>query len=647
MSEIAKIRIVNEVVRRLWFEDPDAGVTLKVSLAGMCQFDLHGRADKFAPKQRYMSETDYIKDIMLAVVKDIGHAMMELDLREEKAVALNRCKFDLARAVDEHNLLTRDGYEQTFRPRLNCTVHGLKLVDKGSDGPGGSTQGDEPMMEVTLRFPARRLERLLQASQQTQTSYPQDNQYKSNPVSLADIIPPNQQNDEIARPSPFENPLPQHLVETLTNIYFDNVHQAAPMLHRQRFMASLFLPDHTKAPLCLQYIVMAFATETTESYHHLSMEFYKRARNYLQEQELGNLGTNDLSLGHVQAWALMSCFEAEHTMFAKASITLSSALRAAQMLNLHRVDIPKSMETVSTDWIKLEERRRTWWTIFCFDRFVCATTGWPALIHQSKIDTRLPASDEAYAYGREEQTSFLGDQLLEAEPHSSFAGRVLTAHMFHRTIEHNNSDNIQGQGAEALTDDTYWQRHREIDNDLKFMLLMLPKKLCLPTNYKSHNAVFVNVMLHTATICLHRAALWRMKSNLQGLPSYMIRLSQDRLIPAAEEILNIFKMIPDLGTTFSNPLICVAAYMAALVFLSCTSPAEPNVQSEENLDFILRIMVAFGDNNSVANAVSNEIMKEMSQCVITSATMCKSSLQETPVDIPLLATQRLYSSFDT
>ncbi|QPC72789.1 hypothetical protein HYE68_003541 [Fusarium pseudograminearum] len=136
MSEISKIRIVNEVVRRLWFEDPDAGVTLKVSL-------------------RYMSETDYIKDIMLAVVEDIGHAMMELGLREEKAVALNRCKFDLARAVDEHNLLTRDGYEQTFRPRLNCTVHGLKLVDKGNDGPGGNTQGDEPMMEVTLRFPAR------------------------------------------------------------------------------------------------------------------------------------------------------------------------------------------------------------------------------------------------------------------------------------------------------------------------------------------------------------------------------------------------------------------------------------------------------------------------------------------------------------
>ncbi|RGP69764.1 hypothetical protein FSPOR_4405 [Fusarium sporotrichioides] len=332
-------------------------------------------------------------------------------------------------------------------------------------------------------------------------------------------------------------------------------------------------------------------------------------------------------------------------MFAKASITLSSAIRAAQILKLHQVDISQATGNVSIDWIELEERRRTWWTIFCFDRFVCATTGWPALIHHHNIGTRLPASDEAYAYGREEQTRFLGDQLLEAEPHSSFAGRVLTAHIFHRTIEHNNSDNGQGQGIGPLTDDAYWQRHREIDNDLKFMLLMLPKSLCLPTNYKNHNAVFVNVMLHTATICLHRAALWRMKSNIQGLPSYMIRLSQDRLVPAAEEILNIFKMIPKLDSTFANPLICVAAYMAALVFLSCTSPAEPDVQSEGNLDFILRIMVVFGNNNLVANAVSNEIVKEISQCGIVCATMSKVNLQDTPVEIPLLATQRLYSSF--
>ncbi|CAG7561592.1 unnamed protein product [Fusarium equiseti] len=136
MSESAKIKIMNEVIHRLWAEDPDTARTLK----------------------RYISETDHIKDIMQAVVKDIGYAMNDLDLRGENAVALNRCKYDLALSVDEHNRLTRDGYDRNFRPRLNCTVKSLKTVEAGKDGAsgGGSTQQDkEPMMEVTLRFPAR------------------------------------------------------------------------------------------------------------------------------------------------------------------------------------------------------------------------------------------------------------------------------------------------------------------------------------------------------------------------------------------------------------------------------------------------------------------------------------------------------------
>lgn len=81
----------------------------------------------------------------------------------------------------------------------------------------------------------------------------------------------------------------------------------------------------------------------------------------------------------------MSCFEAEHSMFSKASITLCSAIRAAQMLNLHQVDFARLGEDQHVDWIGVEERRRTWWTIFCYDRFTCATTGWPALIHDRNV----------------------------------------------------------------------------------------------------------------------------------------------------------------------------------------------------------------------------------------------------------------------
>ncbi|RBA17070.1 hypothetical protein FPRO05_01794 [Fusarium proliferatum] len=472
------------------------------------------------------------------------------------------------------------------------------------------TRGQAKELEAKLG----RLERLLNSSQETGASNTESSQSRYNPFATADSTPASQEEDAVVRLGLFEESPPRQLIETLMNIYFSRIHQVTPLLHRQRFMASLFLPDHMKPPMCLQYIVMASAAETSDAYRRLGMVFYKRAVKYLQQDDLGDISESSITLGHVQARALISCFEAEHSMFSKASITLCSAIRAAQMLNLHQVDFARSGGDQHIDWIGVEERRRTWWTIFCYDRFTCATTGWPALIHDRNIKTRLPASNNAYENGQEEHTRFIGDQLLESEQHSTFAGAVLAAHIFHRTIEHTGSNNSQYQEDQDFNGDLYWQRHKGIDNDLKFMLLMLPKNLCLPANYRTHNAIFVNVMLQTATICLHRAALWRMKSNLQGLPVYLIRLSQDRLLPAAEEILNIFRIIPDLGATFTNPLICFAAYMASLVFMASTSPTEPDREHGQNLDFTLKILATFGNTNLVANALANEIVKEMKQC---------------------------------
>ncbi|EWY96537.1 hypothetical protein FOYG_05208 [Fusarium oxysporum NRRL 32931] len=566
-----------------------------------------------------------------------------MDARVNNSNEVNEAEANVAPLAPFSCLLCRKSKLKCDRTRPSCSRCSKQSYDcvySLSRQPYQSkSRGQAKELEARLGC----LERLLQSSQETRASFTDGIQYRCNSIATVGNTPTSQDEDALVRLGLYEETPPRELIETLMNIYFVRIHQVTPLLHRQRFMAPLFLPDHMKPPMCLQYIVMASAAETSDAYRHLGMIFYKRAIKYLQSDDLGDLSESSISLGHVQARALISCFEAEHSMFSKASITLCSAIRAAQMLNLHQVDITRPDRGQHVDWIEVEERRRTWWTIFCYDRFTCATTGWPALIHDQNIRTRLPASEEAYTNGQEEHTRFLGDQLLESEPHSTFAGAVLAAHIFHRTIEHTGTNNSQDQESQDFKGDLYWQRHKSIDNDLKFMLLMLPKNLCLPANYRTHNAIFVNVMLQTATICLHRAALWRMKSNLQGLPSYLIRLSQDRLLPAAEEILTIFKMIPDLGATFTNPLICFAAYMAALVFMASTSPTDPDGEHGQNLDFILKILAAFGNTNLVANALANEIVKEMKQCGITSRSMNKVNLQETPLDIPLLATQRLYS----
>lgn len=65
----------------------------------------------------------------------------------------------------------------------------------------------------------------------------------------------------------------------------------------------------------------------------------------------------------------------------------------AQMLWLHRLDSPQQPTDPPLqpprDYFEAEERRRTWWVVFCSDRFVSGITSWPALINDKDV-SKLP-----------------------------------------------------------------------------------------------------------------------------------------------------------------------------------------------------------------------------------------------------------------
>lgn len=71
-----------------------------------------------------------------------------------------------------------------------------------------------------------------------------------------------------------------------TNIYFDQLHDGTPMLHRSHYTTSLYMPAHMRPPMCLQYAVMALAAINSDKYTHLAMPFYQRARNYAESDEM-------------------------------------------------------------------------------------------------------------------------------------------------------------------------------------------------------------------------------------------------------------------------------------------------------------------------------------------------------------------------
>ncbi|GKT82579.1 binuclear zinc transcription factor [Colletotrichum tofieldiae] len=433
----------------------------------------------------------------------------------------------------------------------------------------------------------------------------------------------------------FEQQPSPELIQFLTNSYFDKWHHTAPMLQRSKYMMSLSLPPHMRPPMCLQYIVIAMGAEIVNSHRQLAIPFYQRARAYAESDEMRADGHSFATLAHAQSWCLMAYFESQYLFFAQSSMSLCRAIRVAQMLGIHRVD-GDSAEAMPLlpppkDWSEAEERRRTWWVIYCSDRLVSGTTGWPVIINEQDISTRLPASETAFESGVEEKTSpFTSSSHQEGQVFSSFAGRVLAASLFQRAYQHSTQTPPQGDPIDPRTS-MHWKRHREIDSDLVLLLQALPDELRLPTRVHCGNAVFVNVIIHTAVICLHRAALSTVLS--YGLSEHMMRHSKARLACAAEEILTIFRMMPDINEKFKNPILTFAVYMASLVFLNDLDSTEEDYLRQDNLNFILRIvsLATKTMNNPVTGSMVVQLAIDMRQRGLDSAAVEK---------VPKIAFQR-------
>lgn len=76
-------------------------------------------------------------------------------------------------------------------------------------------------------------------------------------------------------------------------------------------------------------------------------------------------------------------------LFTRAAMSGARAIRLAHMMGLHRLD--GTEEDLSPtlmppkDWAELEERRRTFWGIFCLDSHCSVSTGWPHLIDPAGV----------------------------------------------------------------------------------------------------------------------------------------------------------------------------------------------------------------------------------------------------------------------
>jgi Fungal specific transcription factor domain len=232
-------------------------------------------------------------------------------------------------------------------------------------------------------------------------------------------------------------------------------------------------------------------------------------------------------------------------------------------LGLHRLDGAgldvKQCLPPPRDWTEREERRRTFWMSFCEDRYASIGTGWPMTIDEKDILTSLPASEEAFEKSKPEPTQSLEESLSPsgASKLSAFGSIVLMACLFGRNLVHLHRPDPDDRDHDLLNGE-FWKRHRNLDNILLNTSLSLPSHLKLPTGVSNPNIVYTNMNIHTSTICLHQAAIYKADKN--RLPASVSKESKLRCINAANEIASIMRMVSHMdlsSVSFSLVLISV------------------------------------------------------------------------------------------
>ncbi|KAK4449414.1 transcriptional activator protein acu-15 [Podospora aff. communis PSN243] len=402
-----------------------------------------------------------------------------------------------------------------------------------------------------------------------------------------------------------EEPLPpQETIDELHQIYFEKIHPSVPMIHKFRYLAAMNLAPNQRPPVCLRYAMWTLACSVTEKFLDLKDLFYQRARKYVESDYIRGYGEHMISVAHAQTHVLLASYEFKWMYFPRAWMSTGSAVRLCQMIGLHRLDGSgldvKQCLPPPRDWTEREERRRTFWMAFCQDRYGSIGTGWPMTIDEKDILTNLPASDDAFEMSRPESTPPLSESMSPAGAGklSAFGGVVLMACLFGRNLVH-----LHRPGADDRDHDLngeFWKRHRNMDNILLNTSLCLPSHLKLPNGLGNPNIVFTNMCIHTSTICLHQAAIFKADKN--RLPASVSSESKVRCITAANEIASIMRMISHLDLAAMNPFISFCLYVSARVFVQYLKSRPDDSQTADSLRFLLAAMNALRRRNPLTES---------------------------------------------
>ncbi|KAL5611318.1 hypothetical protein FOBRF1_007435 [Fusarium oxysporum] len=184
---------------------------------------------------------------------------------------------------------------------------------------------------------------------------------------------------------------------------------------------------------------------------------------------------------------------------------------------------------------------------------------------------------------------------------TTLGARVIAASLIYK------SSKIAPQpSSDSLDNDEYWNQLKSINDGLLTLTDILPTNLQLPQAFACQHAIFVNILIHTATMCLHKTAAQKARC-IQGFEAErVVNESYGRMFVAAMNVLDVFQQTQDLVMALKNPIQDYTAYIATLVFLE-DFKARSSIQSKNNALFLIGIFRTAGETHAVARMLSAQL----------------------------------------
>ncbi len=159
------------------------------------------------------------------------------------------------------------------------------------------------------------------------------------------------------------------------------------MIHQGRYTSWNSQQGKTESKEALQHAMWTLGAAFSAQFQQLALALYDETRQMLDVLEVKGRETDITEIEHLQACLLLAIYEFMQSYDRRAWMRAGYAFRLVQLMRLFELDAPNASVLTPSEWINVEEKRRTFWVAFCLDRFLSIRNRWPLTLIEHLVSS--------------------------------------------------------------------------------------------------------------------------------------------------------------------------------------------------------------------------------------------------------------------